>query len=98
MTDYGSRTERWVAGKWPAMRSRGFARFLLVKGMLTWGGVMFITMTIMVTLRLGSGHPRLPLLIALAALLCAIGGAVWAGLTWWLNERIYRSLSIDRNA
>ena len=33
-----------------------------------------------------------------AALLCAIGGAVWAGLTWWLNERIYRSLSIDRNA
>lgn len=82
--------------RWPAIRAAGFARFLLLKGVLLRGGVMLAALVIMVTLKLGIEHPRLPLLIALAAVLCAIGGAVWAGLTWWLNERILRSLDTFR--
>jgi len=86
-----------VRERWPAIRARGFAHFLLVKGLLIWGGAMFITMVVMVTLRLGTDNPRLPMLIGLAAMLCAIGGLFWASITWWLNERIFRSLSNDKN-
>ena len=95
--DYGNRTPRRVRERWPAIRARGFARFLLVKGVLLWGGLMFVFITAMTVFRLGTAHPHLPLLIGLAALLCAIGGAVWAALSWWLNERLFRSLNHGHN-
>jgi hypothetical protein len=96
--EYGSRAERWVRGRWPAIRTRGFARFVLVRGLLTWGGIMAIAMIVMTTLRLGLDHPRLPLLLGIAVPLCAIGGLVWGVLTWWVNERIFLSLTSDRNS
>lgn len=92
MTDYGSRAERWVAEKWPAIRAGGMWRFVLVKGVAFWGGLMFPAMLAMTGLRLGFDHPRYPLMLAVALPLCAIGGAVWALLTWYFNERIFRAL------
>ena len=94
MTDYGSRAERFVATKWPAIRARGFTHFLLVKGVLLWGGLMFLAMLVITGLQLGFDHPRYPLLVGIALLLCAFGGAVWAALTWYLNERIHRALQL----
>lgn len=78
--------------RWPAIRARGLTHFLLVKGMLLWGGAMFVAMGAFSAWRLGLDHPRLPLMLAVTALLCALGGLVWAGTTWWFNERISRSL------
>ena len=95
-TGPNDRAQRWVLERWPAIRARGFARFLLIKGLLVWGGIMFLVMGALTTYRLGTDNPRLPLVIGLAALLCAIGGAVWAALTWWINERIFRSLKNDQ--
>ena len=92
MTDYGSRVERSVATKWPAIRARGMWRFVLVKGVAFWGGLMFAFMTVMMVLQLGLAHPRLPLVLAIAVPLCAIGGLAWGLLTWIFNERIYRAL------
>ena len=92
MTDYGSRSERWIATRWPAIRARGVGRFVLVKGVAFWGGLMFAAMLAMTGLRLGFDHPRYPLLAAIALPLCAIGGAVWAVLTWYFNERVLRAL------
>ena len=92
MTDYGSRAERWVAEKWPAIRAGGLGRFVLVKGVALWGGLMFLAMLVMTGLRLGFDHPRYPLLAVIAAALCAIGGVAWALLTWYFNERIFRAL------
>ena len=40
MTDYGPRAERWVAEKWPAIRAGGLWRFVLLKGVAFWGGLM----------------------------------------------------------
>ena len=94
MTDYGSRAERFVATKWPAIRARGFTHFLLIKGVLLWGGLMFLAMLVITGLQLGFDHPRYPLLVGIALLLCAFGGAVWAALTWYLNERIHRALQL----
>ena len=93
MTDYGSHAERWVATKWPAIRARGMWRFVLLKGVGLWGGLIFAFMVAMMLYRFGAAHPRFPLLIGVALPLCAIGGLCWGLLTWIFNERIYRALS-----
>ncbi len=87
--------QRWLLERWPAIRARGATRFVLVRGVLMWGGIMAAFLAVMVSMQLGLQHPRLPLLLALSLPLCAIGGAVWGALTWWINERIYRSLTSD---
>ena len=94
----GSRAERWVRERWPAIRARGLARFLLVRGVLTWGGIMAVMVTTMLALSLGIAHPRLPFLLAIALPLCATSGLLWAALTWWINERIYLSLTSNLNS
>ena len=92
MTRYGSRAERWVAANWPAIHAGGMWRFVLLKGVAFWGGLMFAFMAVLMTLQLGIGHPRLPLVLAVAVPLCTIGGLCWGLLTWIFNERIFRAL------
>lgn len=94
-TGFGLRKERWLRERWPAIRAAGLVRFVLVRGLLTWGGMMAAAIIVMVTLTLGVDHPRLPLLLALAIPLCAIGGMLWAALGWWINERLFRSLTSE---
>ncbi|KQY52188.1 hypothetical protein [Lysobacter sp. Root494] len=91
--NFGQRTELWIREQWPAIRARGFARFVLVRGLLTYGGSMAVAIAVMVTLTLGTDHPRLPMLLGIAMPLCAIGGLLWGALTWWVNERLFRSLT-----
>ena len=94
--DPGSRTTAWLQKRWPAIHARGAARFILLRGVLLWGGVMFIVMSAFSAFKLGVHHPRLPLMIAVAALLCAVGGLVWGVLTWTINERLFRTLNKHR--
>ena len=96
MTKYGSRAERWVATKWPAIRARGMWNFVLAKGVGFWGGLMFVFMAVVMTVQLGYQHPRLPLVLSVALPLCAIGGLAWGLLTWYFNERIFRALNSAR--
>ena len=96
MSNYGSRAERWVAEKWPPIHAGGMWRFVLLKGVAFWGGLMFAFMTLVMTVQLGIAHPRLPLVIAVAVPLCAMGGLVWGLLTWYFNERIFRALQQQR--
>ncbi|GAB3095625.1 hypothetical protein [Lysobacter terrae] len=97
MNNVHPRTTQWILERWPAIRARGLVRFLLVRGVLTWGGIVAIAMAALVTFKLGIDHPRLPLLLAIDALLSGISGAAWAAWTWWASERIYLSLTSDRN-
>lgn len=96
--EHTQRTQRWILQRWPAIRAQGFTRFLLLRGLATWGGLMFVAMAIMVTYKLGTDHPRLPMLIGIAAGLCAFGGMLWAAATWWINERLYRTMNGSRDA
>ena len=91
----GQRTELWLRERWPAIRARGFARFVLVRGLLTYGGIMALVIAVMVALTLGTNHPRLPMLLGFAIPLCAMGGLLWGVLTWWINERLFRSLTSE---
>ena len=92
MTDFGSCAERRVAETWPAIRAGGMWRFVLLKGVVFWGGLMLAFMAVLMTLQLGPAHPRLPLVLAVAVPLCAIGGLCWGLLTWIFNERLFRAL------
>lgn len=95
--DPGPRTNSWLATRWPAVRERGAARFILLRGLLLWGGALFVVMSAFSAFKLGLDHPRLPLMIAIVALLCAVGGLVWGALTWSINERLYKTLMDKRS-
>ena len=97
MSRYGPRADRWVATHWPAIRARGRWRFVLLRGLALWGGLMFLGMAALVAFRLGLQHPRLPLVLVLALPLCLFGGLVWGLLTWFFNERIFRALPTAKN-
>jgi len=90
--DSGSRAERWVATRWPAIRARGLWHFVLLRGVLFWGGLMFVAMLVMMAMKFGITHPRFPLLVGVDAGLCLVGGLVWGLSTWFLNERLHRVL------
>ena len=96
MINSGSRTERWVARHWPAIHACGRGRFVLVKGLALWGGLMFAAIGAMLLWRFGIHDPRLPMLLALNLGLCVVGGLCWGLLTWTLNERVYRALETTK--
>lgn len=97
MTRYGSHAKHQVATRWPAIRARGMWRFVLVRGVALWGGLMLAFMAIVVTLQLGPSHPRLPLVLAIAVPLCALGGLAWGLLTWIFTERIFHAIQQQKN-
>ncbi len=70
---------------WEKTRAGGMTRFVLLRGVLSYGLTMFIVMTFIVHRGDISGR-----FIAISALLWSVGGAVFGALTWFLMERIYR--------
>jgi len=98
MTDDGSSTTNRIARRWPAVRAKGMAHFVLMRGLLMWGGLMFVFFTAMTWVKFGPQHPRFVLLLVVSAGLCAIGGLLWGVLTWAISERIYRSLPSSKDA
>lgn len=70
---------------WEKVRAAGMARYVLARGVLSYGLTMFVLMTFVV--HRGDLSPRF---IAVSALLWLIGGAVFGTLTWLFMEWCYR--------
>ncbi len=70
---------------WEKARAGGMMRFVLLRGVLSYGLTMFIVMTFIVHRDDLSAR-----FIAISAGLWLVGGAVFGLLTWFLMERIYR--------
>ena len=70
---------------WEKVRAGGMIRFVLLRGVLSYGLTMFMVMTFIV--HRGDLSTRF---IAISAALWLVGGAAFGVLTWVLMERIYR--------
>jgi hypothetical protein len=71
--------------KWRQTRARGMKRFVLMTGVLSWGMPMFVVMTFSVR-----RADLSPTMIAISALLWAVGGALFGATMWLIAERQYR--------
>jgi len=74
--------------KWEEYRTIGAARFVLTKGVLTYGIIMFIVAYVVPTLFGGVGFDLET--VAFQAVLCGVTGGILTGLIWWLSEWDYR--------
>lgn len=63
-------------------------RFVLVRGVLSYGATMFVVM-MLVNFRSDEG----PRVLAVSAMLSLLGGAAFGVLTWILMEWVYRKFS-----
>ena len=78
-----------VHSVWEILRRRGLIYFLVVRGVLRWGGFMFV-FTVLMTL-LGIFHRDLfPSTLLRTAFICVMGGLAWGTVTWCSNEWLYR--------
>lgn len=74
-----------VLEKWQQTRALGMKRFILMNGVLSWGMPMFVVMTFFVR-----RADLSPTMIAISALVWAIGGALFGATMWFIAERQYR--------
>ncbi len=84
--------QSWLQRRWPAIRAKGRAHFVLMRGVLLWGGLMTMAVYVMLlassrtqVLHLGAVFPLVPLL-------CLPAGAVWGLLSWHWNDSLYKKL------
>jgi hypothetical protein len=74
---------------WEILRRRGLVYFLFVRGVLRWGGFMFV-FSVLMTL-IGVFHRDLfPSALLRTASTCVMGGLAWGATTWCCNEWLYR--------
>jgi hypothetical protein len=74
--------------KWERQRAGGPVRFILNRGVLSWGTAMFVAMYLYPTLAHGRSVQAASLLLNLA--IWAVGGALFGGLLWLFGEWSYK--------
>jgi hypothetical protein len=74
--------------KWEQQRAGGPVRFILNRGVLSWGTAMFVAMYLYPTLAHARSIQATSLL--LNVLIWAVGGALFGGLFWVLGEWSYK--------
>lgn len=81
--------------KWRKMRVKGKRNYILINGLLSWGLPMFIVMTFLVN-KPDDGHMSLAM-IAINALIWALGGLAFGYFTWYASEKSYQKELKNRN-
>ena len=76
---------------WARIRARGKWRFVLVRGVLLWGGLMFLTMGVLIPWLTHSAPEFTPRGFLVGAIVFPLGGLAWGMLVWWLGERNFRN-------
>ena len=79
--------------KWEVMRAKGITRFILVRGVLGWGGIMFI----LGLLFRRQSSPLTVHWILTFAYTTAIAGVAFGWLVWVVLERKYKKFIAQRN-
>ena len=78
------------------MRAKGRVHFVLMRGVLLWGGLMTTAIYVMLlasartqSLHMGTVWPLVPLI-------CLPAGAFWGLLSWHWNDYLYKKLGFDK--
>ena len=74
---------------WEATRAKGKWHFILIKGVLIWGGLMFLGMGLLYPYLRHSTRAFTLHMLAINAVVYLIGGFVFGALVWLLAERNY---------
>lgn len=82
------------ASKWEKVRSRGKRHFVLIRGVLGWGLVMFLFMTVFSHFqKTGFKAPSFDdisiTIIVINAVIWPIAGFVWGACTWSITDKSY---------
>jgi hypothetical protein len=86
----------WLQRRWPAIRAKGLVHYLLVRGLLLWGGGMTLAMVAMLLLAARRQDLRLEAVWPLVPLFCLPAGAFWALISWHWNDYLYRKFGFDK--
>ena len=82
--------------KWEKLRSHGKRSFILYRGVLRWGGIMFLLT--MFTNVFGR-HMELNWQIVVSSLVaCPFAGYLWARCIWHVNERRFQGDGNQQNS
>jgi hypothetical protein len=82
--------------KWEKKRKYGRRSFILYRGVLKWGGIMFVLTTITNVL---ARHRQLSWPLVVSTLIaCPLAGYVWARCVWYVNERRYSGAGKQRDS
>jgi len=78
---------------WRAVRAKGIWHYIVFRGLLFWGLTMFILMAIVLPAVRGE---RLEAdLLILNAAVWSLGGLMWGGLTFLLNDKMIQNKEKD---
>ena len=80
--------------KWERIRGRGAVAFVLVYGVLAWGGLFGLLFPLVFTAAMGQ-LDRIGRAYALTIPLALIGGVVWGSAMWFVAERKYQALKLQ---
>ena len=81
----GSRANQLA--KWQEIRERGFWRFVLLRGVLTWGlGTALLYCLIMWLV----SDQDIRLLLPISLVIFPIVGIFWGAFVWWFAERKFK--------
>ena len=89
--------QSWLQRRWPAVRARGRFHFVLVRGMLLWGGLMTLAVYAMLLASARTQGLQLRVVWPLVPLFCLPAGAFWGLLSWYWNDYLYRKLGFDKS-
>jgi hypothetical protein len=82
--------------KWEKKRKNGRRSFLIYRGVLKWGGIMFVLTSLTNAL---TRNKQFDWLFEVSMLIaCPFAGYVWARCVWYVNERRYRHAMMQQDS
>lgn len=72
---------------WKSERDKGMFRYVLIRGVLSYGLAMFVAMTF-----IAHRDELSPSFVGLSAVAWTFGGALFGVLMWYVQERRYRRI------
>jgi len=80
--------------RWEGRRTKGFLRFVFFRGVLLFGGLMYLAISVLFVVEKWGTLPLVPSAGGsplLGATLFVVAGVAWGGSTWLVAELVYAS-------